>query len=324
MTEYKQYVSFFEQGLRKLDFESRPNELYAPIKYILSHTGKRIRPVLTLMACDLFCQNMEKALPQSIAIELFHNFTLIHDDIMDDAPIRRGKETVYKKWNTNIAILSGDTLFALAYQFAQQADKEILGDILTIFNKTAIEVCEGQQFDMNYETQNNVRVEEYIEMIKLKTGVLFGASLKIGALIGGASEEDASKLYKFGLDIGLGFQLKDDLLDTFGDENIFGKKTGGDIITNKKTYLYLYAMEVADASIRSELFNLYNSTTIDPDEKIKTVKQLFLDLKVDKATNLEIDKYFERGMKYLDEVNVTEDKKSMLRDVARKMVDRER
>ncbi len=307
-----------------MEFDKEPKELYEPIKYILSHTGKRIRPVLTLMACDLFSGDMEKALPQSIAIELFHNFTLIHDDIMDDAPIRRGKETVYKKWNTNIAILSGDTLFALAYQFAQQADENKLARILTIFNKTAIEVCEGQQFDMNYETQNDVTVEQYLEMIRLKTGVLFGASLKIGALIGGACNEDAQMLYDFGLNIGLGFQLKDDLLDTFGDETVFGKKTGGDILTNKKTYLFLHALEMADENDRSRLLDLYNSNDINGEEKIKTVKKTFKELKVDDATNLEIDKYFEKGMSCLDRVNVPELQKAMLRDVAHKMIDRDK
>ncbi len=324
MNEYKQFISFFESSLKKLEFEKRPTELYAPITYILSHTGKRIRPVLTLMACELFSGDMKKALPQSIAIELFHNFTLIHDDIMDDAPIRRGKETVYEKWNTNIAILSGDTLFALAYQFAQQAELKKLPDILSIFNQTAIEVCEGQQFDMDYETQNDVTVEEYMEMIKLKTGVLFGASLKIGALIGGASKSDADMLYDFGLYIGLGFQLKDDLLDTFGDENIFGKKTGGDIITNKKTYLYLHAMEMADPKMRKDLHKLYNGSSIESEEKIQRVKSIFKTLHIDRATNLEIDKYFDQGMECLNKVNVEDSKKEMLREVAHKMIDRDK
>ena len=223
MKNYEKLIEYFEVKLNEIVYNDKPLELYSPIKYTLSFGGKRIRPVTTLMGCELFCDDYQKALPQAIAIELFHNFTLIHDDIMDIAPIRRGRETVFKKWGSNIAILSGDTLFALAYQYAQQAEKDILHDILNVFNKTAIEVCEGQQFDLNFEINNNVTVDQYINMIRLKTGVLFGASLKIGALIGGAQKEDADLLYDFGVNIGLGFQLKDDLLDTFGNEGVFGK-----------------------------------------------------------------------------------------------------
>jgi geranylgeranyl diphosphate synthase type II len=259
-----------------------------------------------------------------MAIELFHNFTLIHDDIMDNAPIRRGKETVFKKWGENIAILSGDTLFALAYQYAQQARTEILPKTLAVFSKTAIEVCEGQQYDLNYENDNDVSVDEYIEMIRLKTAVLFGASLKIGALVGGATEEEADKLYDFGINIGLGFQLKDDLLDAFGDEEIFGKKTGGDIITNKKTFLYLKAIEVADEKTREELVSLYNTTDVADDYKTNRVKEIFTQLYVDKAVNDRIDAYFESGMKILQEIRIENDNKKILIDVARRMIDREK
>ena len=204
MRNYEELFTFFEEELAKQNFNHQPLELYAPIIYTLKLGGKRIRPVLTLMACEMFGGNAIDALPQAIAIELFHNFTLIHDDIMDDAPIRRGQESVFKKWNPNIAILSGDTLFALAYQYAQKADKRILPDILSIFNKTAIEVCEGQQYDLNYETENDVTVDSYIEMIRLKTAVLFGASLKIGALIGGATDADAGDILEFDVDVSFG------------------------------------------------------------------------------------------------------------------------
>lgn len=324
MKGYETYISIFEKHLEKQKFDHQPVELYHPITYTLSLRGKRIRPVLTLMSCDLVGGDYLDALPQATAIELFHNFTLIHDDIMDDAPIRRGKETVFKRWNPNIAILSGDTLFALAYQYAMQADKEILPDILHVFNKTAIEVCEGQQYDLNYETNNHVTVGEYIEMIKLKTAVLFGASLKIGALIGGASKEDATELYDFGLNIGLGFQLKDDLLDTFGDENIFGKQTGGDILTNKKTYLYLHALEVANEDQHKELTKLYNKSPESSQQKVDDVIHIFKDLGIYDATNAEIDKYFEKGMASLDRISVSEQKKDMIREVAHKMIDREK
>lgn len=324
MKNYEQLIGYFEEQLKKQCFKGRPSELYEPISYTLQDGGKRIRPVLTLMACDLFCGKAEVALPQAIAIELFHNFTLIHDDIMDNAPIRRGKETVYRKWNANIGILSGDTLFALAYQYAQQADKEILQSILSVFNQTAIEVCEGQQFDLNYETNNQVNVDEYINMIKLKTGVLFGASLKIGALIGGASTEDADSLYQFGVNIGLGFQLKDDLLDTFGDENIFGKKTGGDIITNKKTFLYIKALECADSVTRQQLVDLYNSDNIDPDLKIDQVRSIFSRLGVDQIATSEIEKFYAMGMDFLNQVIGIESDKEILTDVASKMIERDK
>lgn len=324
MRNYEQLISYFEDQLMEITYNNEPIELYEPIKYTLGFGGKRIRPVITLMGCELFCGNYQKALPQAIAIELFHNFTLIHDDIMDNAPIRRGRETVYRKWDANIAILSGDTLFAMAYQYAMQADKEILKEILSVFNQTAIEVCEGQQFDLNYETSADVTVDHYINMIRLKTGVLFGASLKIGALIGGASKEDANLLYDFGLNIGLGFQLKDDLLDTFGNEDVFGKKTGGDITSNKKTYLFIKALELADKEGVERLNYLYSTTDIEDELKIQETKDLFLKFQVDKAAHELIDRYFEIGMNCLDRINIVESDKEFLKDVAIKMIDRKK
>ncbi len=322
MKNYEQLIEYFEEQLKTIKYKNDPLELYSPITYTLGFGGKRIRPVTTLMGCELFCGDYSKALPQAIAIELFHNFTLIHDDIMDNAPIRRGRETVYKKWNSNIAILSGDTLFALAYQYAQQADKEILHDILSVFNNTAIEVCEGQQFDLNYETSSNVSVQEYMNMIRLKTGVLFGAALKIGALIGGASTNDANLLYDFGVNIGLGFQLKDDLLDTYGNEGVFGKKTGGDIVSNKKTFLFIKALEISDTKNREKLLSLYDSIDIDPEIKIAATKEIFSNVKVDFAANKEIDKYFTSGMECLNKLNIPNENKQYIKDVAVKMIDR--
>ncbi|MDG1902258.1 MAG: polyprenyl synthetase family protein [Bacteroidales bacterium] len=322
MSNYEDLILYFEEQLDKIQYNNRPIELYDPIKYTLGFGGKRIRPVTTLMGCELFCNDFKKALPQSIAIELFHNFTLIHDDIMDDAPIRRGKETVFKKWNSNIAILSGDTLFALAYQYAQQADTVILKDILSVFNQTAIEVCEGQQFDLNYETRNSVSVDEYINMIRLKTGVLFGASLKIGALIGGASNSDADLLYDFGVNIGLGFQLKDDLLDTFGNEIVFGKKNGGDIVSNKKTFLYIKALELANNNERNILLKHYKSTELQSNSKINLIKDMFIKLNVDVAASEVIDGFFNLGIKSLDKINLPAKRKIQLMEVAVKMIDR--
>lgn len=324
MRGYDELFSFFEKHLDELQFSHQPTELYGPIAYTLNLGGKRIRPVLTLMSCEMFGGDATDALPQAVAIELFHNFTLIHDDIMDDAPLRRGKRTVFKKWNPNIAILSGDTLFALAYQFAQQADRRLLPEILSIFNQTAIEVCEGQQYDLNYERMNNVSVDGYLKMIRLKTAVLFGASLKIGALIGGASEEHAENLYEFGLNIGMGFQLKDDLLDTFGDEHVFGKKTGGDILTNKKTFLYLSALERANDEQKEKLHHLYNTHDEDEEIKIRYVIDIFTQLKVFKAANLEIDKYWDNGLQSLDKIKISDENKEILLDVAYKMIVREK
>lgn len=324
MHSFEELLAIFEDRLTKENFTSEPEELYAPITYTLALGGKRIRPVLTLMACEMFGGNINDALPQAIAIEMFHNFTLIHDDIMDNAPIRRGKTTVYKKWSSNIAILSGDTLFAYAYQYAQKADKDILSDILSVFNKTAIEVCEGQQYDLNYELRNDVSVEEYIHMIKLKTAVLFGASLKIGAIIGGAESLESDKLYNFALNIGLGFQLKDDLLDTFGDESVFGKKTGGDILSNKKTFLYLKALEVADEETNKILITLYNSNNINDDEKIESVKSIFSNLDIAEITEKEIDRYFKAGIIDLNSLHVSDAIKSNLYNLAYNMIHRDR
>ena len=324
MHSFEELLSFFEESLNKENFSGKPEELYAPIKYTLNLGGKRIRPVLTLMACEMFGGEINTALPQAIAIELFHNFTLIHDDIMDNAPIRRGKPSVYKKWSSNIAILSGDTLFAYAYQYAQKADSRLLGDILSVFNQTAIEVCEGQQYDLNFETRNDVRVEEYIEMIRLKTAVLFGASLKIGSLIGGAPHLEANKLYNFAINIGLGFQLKDDLLDTYGDESVFGKKTGGDILSNKKTFLYLKSLELANKEDKERLITLYNSSDYDDVKKINEVKSIFSKLNIDKITEQEIDLYFKAGVVDLESLNVSYTIKPELYNLAYNMIHRDR
>ena len=323
MKDYKAYIKYFEENLKKQKFDHHPSELYQPIEYTLSLPAKRIRPVLTLMASEMFEGDIAITLPQAIAIELFHNFTLIHDDIMDNAPIRRGKKTVFKKWNSNIAILSGDTLFALAYQYVQLADKDILPQILNVFNKTAIEVCEGQQYDLNYEVSDCVNVDGYIEMIRLKTAVLFGASLKIGSLIGGASEEDALHLYDFGINIGIGFQLKDDLLDTFGDENIFGKKPGGDILANKKTYLYIKAIELASEKDKEVLRNLYR-TKSKKDEKVDAVKSIFTKLNIHEAAIKEIDKYYHKAIQALEKVNASVENKKKFLEIAQKMINRQR
>jgi geranylgeranyl diphosphate synthase type II len=322
MQSIPELLTKFEKALYEQQIKDFPRQLYAPIKYTLELGGKRIRPILVLMGCNLFNDDISAAMPQAIAIEFFHNFTLIHDDIMDDAPVRRGKPTVYKKWNGNTAILSGDTLFAMAYQYAQKADPDILGDVLSVFSQTAVEVCEGQQLDLDFEERNDVTVNEYLEMIRLKTGVLLAASLKIGAIIGRGPKEDVENLYKMGEAIGMGFQLEDDYLDTFGDEKVFGKKTGGDIVTNKKTYLYLRALEKADKATKQKLIDIYSNRTANAAEKIDTVKDIFRQLNVDEDSKLLIDEYFNEGIDYLNKISISEDKKAILTSVARSMVKR--
>jgi geranylgeranyl diphosphate synthase, type II len=306
--------NIINKKFNSLLFEGKPAELYAPISYTLNIGGKRIRPALLLMACDLFGGDIEIASDTAIGLEFFHNFTLIHDDIMDNAPLRRGKETVYKKWNSNIAILSGDTMFALAYKQVIKTQTPYLQKILDVFTKTAIEVCEGQQMDLNFEMLNEVSIQDYLEMIRLKTAVLIGASLKIGSLIAGAAQTDAENIFKFGENIGIAFQLKDDFLDAFGDENKFGKKTGGDIVANKKTYLYIKAYEIADENTRMVLKNYFSENTINmkQDKKINSVKDIFLKMNVNKHIEKDINIFYKKAIDCIREVALPDTRKETL------------
>ena len=312
-----------KESIAKLKFNQKPTELYEPINYILDLGGKRLRPALCLLACDMLDGEIQQALNPALGIEIFHNFTLLHDDIMDEAPIRRGKPTVHIKWNPNVAILSGDTMMALAYEYIMKAPKEVAQEVFSVFNKTAIEVCEGQQFDMNFENQEKVSISDYLEMIRLKTAVLLAGSLKIGAIIGEANTADAENLYLFGENLGIAFQLKDDLLDAFSDEDKFGKKTGGDILTNKKTFLYLKAFELAEGKTRESLKDYFQIDLIDSDEKIIGVKQIYKQLNVDIATNKEIDIYYNHALDYLAKVNVPKEKKLELLKFADQLKERE-
>jgi geranylgeranyl diphosphate synthase type II len=276
------------------------------------------------MACDLFEGNIQKALPQALAIELLHNFTLIHDDLMDQSPIRHGKETVFKKWNPNMAILAGDALYVLAYDYTLQADIEILPDILTTFNKTALKACEGQQLDLNFEKKKIVSLEDYIEMIRLKTALLFGASLKIGAIIARASAKDIQHIYEFGINIGLGFQLKDDLLDLYGNEKVFGKKTGQDILENKKTYLFTKAMATADPETKELLLNYFHGEDLPEKEKIRYFRKIFDTLDIEKLTNNAICNYLNKGLEKLDMIDCPEERKQALKNLAHTMISRKK
>ena len=312
-----------KKALKSESFDFKPSELYEPISYTLSLGGKRLRPVLTLMACDFFDGKIKNAIYPAIGIEIFHNFTLLHDDIMDEAPIRRGKETVYKKWDSNIAILSGDVMFALAYKYITKADKQILPEVLSVFNQTAIQVCEGQQYDMNFETTKNVTIQDYLKMIRLKTAVLLGASLKIGAIIAEAGNHEKEEIYNFGLNIGLAFQLKDDLLDVFGNEQKFGKKTGNDIITNKKTFLYLKAFELAKNEIQQLLKKHFGDTQLENNKKIKVIKEIYEQLKIKEHTEKEIEHFYSKALKNLETINIKDERKAVLKAFAEKLMVRD-
>ncbi len=312
-----------KKALKSENFDFKPSELYEPISYTLSLGGKRLRPVLTLMACDFFEGKIENAIYPAIGIEIFHNFTLLHDDIMDKAPIRRGKETVYKKWDSNIAILSGDVMFALAYKYITKADKKILPEVLSVFNQTAIQVCEGQQYDMNFEAAQNVTIQDYLKMIRLKTAVLLGASLKIGAIIAEAGNHEKEEIYNFGVTIGLAFQLKDDLLDVFGNEQKFGKKTGNDIITNKKTYLYLKAFELANGEALQMLKKYFGDIQVENNKKIKIIKEIYEQLKVKEHTEKQIEHFYSKALKNLETINVKDERKIVLKAFAEKLMVRD-
>ncbi len=307
-----------------LNISATPDELYEPVRYILSIGGKRLRPVLVLMGCMLFDDDFEKAIIPSLAMEVFHNFTLIHDDIMDKADMRRGKPTVHKKWSENVAILSGDAALVEAYKLIAKSPADKLPETLSIFNNTAIEVCEGQQYDMNFETDEQVDVKEYLEMIRLKTSVLIAACCKIGAVIGGAKQEDADLLYEFGQNLGLAFQLQDDLLDVYGDPKVFGKKIGGDILANKKTYLMIKALELSTNEKRKELQQLITDTKITDNEKIRRVTEIYNEAKVSEAAKNRIEDFYQKAIAALQKISVADERKKGFNEFAANLMKRDK
>ncbi|HTX88735.1 MAG TPA: polyprenyl synthetase family protein [Bacteroidales bacterium] len=311
------------QAFGKLRFDGQPKELYEPIEYTLGLGGKRIRPLLVLTGCDLFGGDPEKAIPVAIGMELFHNFTLLHDDIMDQAPLRRGKETVYKKWNTPSAILSGDTLFALAYESILRGGSPVYPDLLQLFTRTAREVCEGQQMDLNFERMQQIAIPDYLEMIRLKTAVLLACSLKAGALLAGAPSEEARKIYAAGENLGMAFQLQDDLLDTYGEEKKFGKEIGGDIISGKKTYLYLSAMLGSGEEDAAALTGYYRDAVTDPADKIRKVKEIFDRAGVKESTLNLISDYFNDALNLVRQTAVPEPGKMNLLELATRLIRRD-
>ena len=299
-------LKMVNEFLDHLSYDRKPESLYEPIKYVLSMGGKRIRPTLMLLAYNLYKENPEDILMNACALETYHNYTLLHDDLMDNADMRRGHLTVHKKWNNNTAILSGDSMLVLAFQRMMQCDTKHLKDILDLFTVTALEIGEGQQYDMEFETRNDVKEEEYIEMIRLKTSVLLACALKIGAILADASAEDADNLYKFGEQIGLAFQLQDDYLDVYGDSKVFGKEIGGDITSNKKTYMLINAFNKANDAQREELTRWVSARDFDRNEKVDAVTRLYNEIGIDQLAQDKIAYYFAQSKKFLDAVNVPE------------------
>ena len=301
------YQKDFIDYLESKKWINEPKNLYEPIDYIIKLGGKRIRPVLTLMAADIFSGGYQKAMPAALAVEVFHNFTLIHDDIMDDAPLRRGEETVHEKWDINTGILSGDAMLILAYQYFENYEPIVFQKLAKLFSKTALEVCDGQQLDVDFETRNDVTINEYINMIRLKTSVLVAAALKMGAIVSETTEENANLIYDFGLNLGLAFQLQDDYLDTFGDPETFGKQVGGDIIENKKTYLYLKSLEVANEVDKRKLQFFYNQKLKDNSIKIAEITRIFEVNDIPDLIKEQIKNYTDKAFRTLSAMNISEE-----------------
>ncbi|RBN49660.1 polyprenyl synthetase family protein [Flavobacterium psychrolimnae] len=317
-----QYQEFLSDYLQSQYETKEPRNLYEPIHYILDLGGKRMRPVLTLMSAEVFDADYKKALPAALAVEVFHNFSLVHDDIMDDAPLRRGHETVHEKWNLNTGILSGDAMLILAYQYFEQYEPLIFRDLAKLFSKTALEVCEGQQWDVDFEERTDVTIAEYLKMIQYKTAVLVAAAMKMGAIIAETSVENANLIYDFGLNLGLAFQLQDDFLDAFGNPETFGKQVGGDIIENKKTYLYLKAVAFSNEEEAQELKSLFSIQPEDNTDKIERVKALFNSSGASKATQDAIQDFTFKAFQTLDKMNISTEKKEMLKTFGENLMGR--
>ncbi|NDP19959.1 MAG: polyprenyl synthetase family protein [Paludibacter sp.] len=321
MKKINELQQIITSELEQINWNKEPHGLYEPIGYVLGMGGKRIRPALTLMACNMFSDDVQPAVNSALGLEVFHNFTLLHDDIMDRADVRRGKPTVHKKWDDNTAILSGDVMQIAAYQFITRTPEKYLKQSLDLFSITAAEICEGQQYDVDFENRDDVKADEYLEMIRLKTAVLLGCALKIGAWIGGAGEEDAQELYNFGINIGLAFQLKDDLLDVYGDEATFGKKIGGDILANKKTYMLIRALDLAEGKDAEELTKWINiSDKNRSEDKIKAVTSLFNKLEIKQICEDKMLFFYSKAVANLQNVSVSENNKQELRNLAENLM----
>ena len=314
--------AIFEHKLADEKIIKHPQSLYDPVNYILSLGGKRLRPVMLLMSIEAFGGDLEEAMPAALGIEMFHNFSLVHDDIMDKAPMRRGNSTVHEKWDANAAILSGDTMLVLAYEYFLRLDPGLVIPVIKIFGQTAKEVCEGQQYDLNFVTEKSVSLEDYLEMIRLKTAVLIGASYEIGSIIGGADSQSTGLIRDFGIYSGMAFQLMDDLLDVYGDEKEFGKRLYGDIRTNKKTFLYLKALELADRNGKETLQRYYAGGYSNMEDKVKNVVSLFNMLKIKEHTEKQIRFYHDKAIQCFSEVNARNDNKKMILEFTEQLMER--
>jgi geranylgeranyl diphosphate synthase type II len=324
MQKIVNYISIIEEALKTIHQKKEPTQLYDPISYTLSLGGKRIRPALLLLANNLFGGKDEDALDSALAIEVFHNFTLVHDDIMDDAPLRRGKPSVYSKWNTNVAILSGDVMLMQGIQLIAKKNHSNLHAVLGLFNATAIEVCEGQQMDMDFETSSTVSIDDYLKMIELKTAVLLAASLKIGAILANSSAEDSTHIYEFGKNLGIAFQLMDDVLDLYGNPEKVGKRVGGDVIANKKTYLLLKAQELATGKIQRDLDYCLSSNVINDNTKVERVTTVFNALNIKELAVEEMNFFYNTAISHLDSIDAPTAKKQVFEDFAKSLMQREK
>jgi geranylgeranyl diphosphate synthase type II len=322
MQTIETYQKVFLEYLEQFVEEKEPKHLYQPINYILKLGGKRLRPVLTLITTEIFDADYKKALNAALAVEVFHNFSLIHDDIMDAAPLRRGNKTVHEKWDLNTGILSGDTMLIMAYQLFENYNANTFQSLAKLFSKTALQVCEGQQTDIDFEKRNDVTIPEYLKMIEYKTAVLVGAAMQMGAIVADASKEDQHSFYEFGKNLGIAFQLQDDYLDVFGNPKTFGKQVGGDIIENKKTYLYIKALEFLDEDENLQLQNLFSIRPKNNTNKIEKVSQLFITSSSAEATKKAIEDYTQKAFSVLETLNITEDKKIVLRQFGEHLMGR--
>lgn len=313
-----------EETIRRISFDSKHKNLYDPIRYTLSLGGKRVRPLLTLLATDMLGGEVDNSLKPAVGIEIFHNFSLLHDDLMDKSDVRRGKPTVHKKWNANTAILSGDAMLIESYRYIASVSSGQLPEIMDLFSTTAMEVCQGQQLDMDFEQRREVTESEYIEMITLKTAVLLGCSLKMGAILANAPARDSNLLYDFGINIGLAFQLKDDLLDVYGNPQTFGKNIGGDIVNNKKTFLLIMALKTANKKQHAELTGWISSEKFDPDEKIEAVKNIYNELNLKSISENLIKKYYLAALDGLSSVHVADERKKELTSLSENLLYREK
>jgi geranylgeranyl diphosphate synthase type II len=324
MLDFEKARQLVDSELEKYPFSRSPAELYDPVRYILSLGGKRMRPALTLMACSVFSDAVHQAVKPALAFEVFHNFTLLHDDLMDNSTLRRGKETVHEKWNPNIAILSGDVMCILSYRILAESDDRYLKELLHLFTATATQVCEGQQWDMNFETLLEVSVEDYLKMIELKTAVLVAACLKAGAITGGADQLESDLMYEFGRNLGIAFQLRDDYLDVFGNPEIFGKNIGNDILTNKKTYLLIKALELSKGKMKKELTGWLSAQDYEPLEKVRSITEIFTSLKIDRISSGLAATHYDKAVQYLERIDAPPERKASLSDFARGMMQREK